>query len=344
MVENSKQKWLKKFWSISLVLIAEKPTKTEKYISLSAYNEVVLMKNKKRGIVDTNLFDNNEVSFSSVYAECKEKLKNANILDISEVDWLLCEALNISRGKLRLQTKIAFEDKKKIDSAIQKRIKGEPITKIFGRTNFYGYDFVVTKDVLSPRQETEILVENALKYTFDKCSVLDMCTGSGIIAICIAKNSKSNVTAVDISQKALMVANQNAENNGVRVIFKQSNLFNDLKKNKKFDIITCNPPYIPTKDIELLDVEVKDYDPVIALDGGEDGLNFYRKIIDECPSYLKTNGKLILEIGIGQKNDIKNLLKTKFEDIKVVKDYNKIDRIIIAKLKENKNVRTNRKN
>ena len=149
---------------------------------------------------------------------------------------------------------------------------------------------------------------------------------------------------LSLSSKALCVAKENAENNGVKITFKESNLFNDLKKNKKFDIITCNPPYIPTQDINLLDKEVKDYDPIIALDGGEDGLNFYRKIIDECPSYLKESGKLVLEIGIGQKNDIKNLLKTNFEEIKVIKDYNKIDRVVICKLKGNKNVRTNRKN
>lgn len=347
LMENSKLKWVNKMSIITSFFITEKPSKTEEYIALSALNEVIFMQDKKRGFVDTEEFKNGEVSFSSIYAENKEKLKNAGIVDASEIDWLICEVLGINRGQIRLQTKISVENKKKIENAVQKRIKGEPITKIFGHANFYGYDFKVNKDVLSPRMETEILVENVLKFANDKMNILDLCTGSGVIAISIAKNVKANVFGVDISEKALVVANENAQLNNVKVNFKLSNLFDNLKTSKKFDIIVSNPPYIPTKDIEKLDVEVKDYDPKLALDGGDDGLDFYRRIVKECPKYLSKNGMLFLEIGYGEKHEILELLKQDFENVRVIKDYNKIDRVVIAKLKdekEKKNVRANSKN
>lgn len=346
LLENSKIKNLSKLCIITSFLVTEKPTKTEIYISLSAYNEVVFMQDKKRGIVNTEDFKNNELSFSSVYAECKQKLKNAQIEDASEADWLICEVLNISRGQLRLQTKVTQSQKNAIENATNKRIKGEPITKIFGKTNFYGYEFKVTKDVLSPRMETEILVEQVLKYAKDKMNILDLCTGSGIIAISIAKNVNANVVATDISDKALLVAQENAQNNQVKVVFKNSNMFENLKKGKKFDIIVSNPPYIPSQDISKLDKEVKDYDPKIALDGGEDGLDFYRKIIKESVNFLSDKGMIFFEIGINQKKPIVKMLEKNFDNIKVVKDYNRIDRVVYAKLKnrkEIKNVRTNGK-
>lgn len=333
LLENSKVKWIRQSSVITSFLITEKPTKTEIYISRSAYNEVLFMQNKKRGTVNTEEFKENEASFSSIYSECKEKLKNAGIDDASETDWLICEVLGISRGQIRLQTKINLEQKKQIENAVIRRIKGEPITKIFGKTNFYGYDFKVTKDVLSPRQETEILVEQVIKYTTAKMNVLDIGTGSGIIAICVAKNTNANVIAVDISDKALSVAEENMKLNNVKITLKNSNLFEDLKSSKKFDIIVSNPPYIPSDDIEKLDIEVKNYDPKLALDGGKDGLDFYKKIIKEAPRHLAKNGKIFFEIGINQKDEIKEMLKQDFDNIKVVKDYNKIDRVIYATLK-----------
>ncbi len=333
ILENSKPKWLKYSCLITSFIVTERPTKTEMYIAEAALGEVKFMQNKKRSEINTELLKDNEVSFSSVYAECKERLKNAGITDKSETDWLVCEVLGISRGQIRLLTKISYESKKKLDEVIQRRIKGEPISKIFGRTEFYGYEFKVTKDVLSPRMETEILVEKVIKSIDKKCRVLDIGTGSGIIAICIAKNTSAIVTAVDISNKALDVAKYNAEKNNVTVNFVNSNLFDNLKNVKKFDIIVSNPPYIPSNDINKLDVEVKDYDPKLALDGGEDGLDFYKKIVASAPSFLNKNGKLFFEIGIKQSSDIVDILQKDFEDIQVIKDYNKIDRVVIAKLK-----------
>ena len=346
LLENSKYNWLNKTPIIFEFLIVEMPTKTELEIADCAFQELLLMKSNKRGIVDTNKLLDDEVSFSSVYGNVKQQLKSAGILDESEADFLICEVLNIKRSQLLLTTKITKKDAQEIEKCVQRRIKGEPITKIFGRTEFYGYNFIVTKDVLSPRQDTEILVENALKYCKPKMNVLDMCTGSGIIAISMAKNVNANFTAVDVSKKALLVATQNAQNNGVKINFVLSNMFDDLKNTKKFDIIVSNPPYIPSNEINGLDIEVKDYDPKLALDGGKDGLYFYRKLASQSPNYLTKNGMLLLEIGYNQKQEVANLLSENFEDIKCIKDYSNNDRVMIAKLKTKgkKNVRTNSKN
>ena len=291
------------------------------------------MRNRKRTIVNTENFKDQEISFSSVYAENKQRLKNAGIDDISELEFLMCEVLNVKRGKLRLITKIKETQKKQIEDAVKRRIEGEPITKIFGRTNFFGYDFIVTKDVLSPRMETELLIETVIKFCKDKKRVLDIGTGSGVIAICIAKKTDANVTATDISSKALQVAKKNAEKNNVKVNFKLSDLFLNLKSVKKFDIIVSNPPYISSDSIENLDVEVKNFDPHLALDGGSDGLKFYRKIIMLAPKQLTKNGRIFFEVGKGQAKEVAKLLQDDFEDIVVIKDYNKIDRIVYAKLK-----------
>ena len=337
LLEKSKFSWLRKSCIITSFLVNEKPTNTEIYIALSAFSELKFMNTKKREEVSTKEFKEGEVSFSSVYAECKLKLKDAGISEPSELDFLLCEVLNVKRGKLRLITKIKQSQKKQIDDAIKRRINGEPITKIFGHTNFYGYDFIVTKDVLSPRQETEILVETVLKNIKGKMRVLDLCTGSGVIAICVAKKSQATVVASDISSKALDVAQKNAEKNNVKIIFKKSDLFLNLKSIKKFDIIVSNPPYIPSNEILGLDVEVKDYDPLISLDGGDDGLRFYEQIILEAPLHLNKGGKIFFEVGKGQSVDVVKLLEKDFENIKVIKDYNKINRVVYATKKSKRN-------
>lgn len=333
LLEKSNKKWLNNICVITSFLVVNKPTKTELIIAGSSFREVKFMQEKRREMLSSKNLKENEVEFCSVYNYVLQKLKYAGIDDESEADWLCCEVLGINRGTLKLITVITKDQKKKIENATKQRMDGEPITKIFGRTIFFGYTFKVNKEVLSPRMETEILVENVLKYAKDKMDILDIGTGSGAIAISLAKNVNANLTAVDISEKALEVAIYNAQQNKVKVNFKKSNLFDNLKKGVRFDIIVSNPPYIPTKDIELLDKEVKNYDPRLALDGGEDGLSFYKNIILASQKHLKKNGMLFFEIGINQTADIKKLLKENYVVEKVVKDYNKIDRVIIARLK-----------
>lgn len=330
-LESKKSKFAYNICALTSFLITEIPTATEIYVAESAYNEVILMRNKKRKILDDTAV--NAVSFALVYAKVKQKLKQNNIEDSSEADFLICETLGITRGKLRLLTTVSFTQEKIIYKMLERRIKGEPLTKIFERAEFYGLEFFVNADVLSPRMETELLVEQVIKNANKSSKILDIGTGSGAIAIAIAKFCNCEVTAVDISEKALAVASHNSIKNNTKVDFKISNLFECLKKRNKFDIIVSNPPYIKTEDIEGLDVEVKNYDPLIALDGGESGLEFYKKIIDSSPLYLKNNGKLFFELGVNQCEQVKQMLKQNFTNITVIKDYNKIERIIYATLK-----------
>ena len=183
--------------------------------------------------------------------------------------------------------------------------------------------------------ETEILVEEALKKIneTDAENVLDLCTGSGAIAISIAKFSSCKVSASDISKQALAVAEANAKKNEVKVEFCQSDLMKSLKKGRKYDIIVSNPPYIKSGDIEKLDIEVKKYDPKLALDGGEDGLDFYRKIIDEAKSKLTKKGWLMFEVGQGQSDGVCELMqKAGYDNVQAVKDYSKIERVIYGRL------------
>lgn len=274
-----------------------------------------------------------QILFSEAYVTLKEKLEKAGKFDASDLDFIFCEILGKNRSGLKLLKTINCEDYKKAQDAVNKRCKGMPIDIIFGKTNFYGLDFIVTKDVLCPRIDTEVLVEQVIKNCNTKSKVLDIGTGSGAIAITIAKEAGAKVTAVDISDKALEVAKQNAKLNGVSVTFKKSNLFEGLSKINKFDIIVSNPPYIPSADIEELDEEVKNYDPMLALDGGISGLDFYERIIADAPKYLKANGMIFFEVGIGQAGDVKKLLEKDFKEIKIVKDYGKVERVVLAIIK-----------
>ncbi len=310
----------------------EKSTQTERDIAFSALNEVILMQNNEERLIGET--KDSEIVFSVVYSEAKNRLSAVGINDIAEVEWLIAECLGKNRNDIKLLTHIGKEDYRKIKNALTKREKRMPLSKIFNHANFYGYDFYVDKNVLSPRPETEEVVEEAIKLikTNDSDKVLDLMTGSGAIAITIANQTNANVFASDISEQALLIAKKNAKNNKAKIKFIESDIFKNIKK-EKFDLIISNPPYISSKDILTLDDEVKKYDPLISLDGGEDGLYFYREIAENAPKYLKTKGILVLEIGEDQGKSVKKLLQKNFENIRIKKDYNKNDRIVIAKLK-----------
>ena len=210
-----------------------------------------------------------------------------------------------------------------------------PLQHITHTQEFMKMDFFVNENVLIPRPDTEILVEEVIKIakTIDNPQILDLCTGSGAIGISIAKNIQSaEVSAIDISEKALEVAKKNANNLQAKVKFKKSNLFNNIGKTK-FDIIVSNPPYIKKEDIKLLSNDVQK-EPQIALDGGYDGLDFYRKIANKAIDYMKFESYLCLEIGFDQKEEVIEILKNTqyYTDIYCKKDLCGNDRIIIAKV------------
>ena len=279
--------------------------------------------------------DMDKIPLSSVYAEMETKLKANDRYEKSDVDWIIANVLNLNRIEVKLKRFLTEKEYRDVMKACERRAKGEPVSNIFGFVEFFGLRFDINKKVLSPRMETEILVEEVLKKIKEikAENVLDLCTGSGAIAISIAKNSNCNVFASDISKQALSVAENNAKKNEVKVEFSQSDLFKALKKNRKYDIIVSNPPYIKSQDIEKLDIEVKDYDPKLALDGGEDGLDFYRTIIFESVEKLNNNGYLFFELGENQFEDARKLMENAgFKDIQIVKDYNNIERIIYGRI------------
>lgn len=257
-----------------------------------------------------------------------DKFKQHNI-DVSEVNILFMEALNLSKLQLLQKSSLTNSEKKIIDKCIKKRLKGMPIQKIFKRAYFYGLEFYINKNVLCPRPETELLVEEVLSKNGK--DILDLCTGSGAIAISVANNTHANITASDISRKALFVAQKNAKKHNLQIQFVKSNLFNNIKG--QFDIIVSNPPYIPSKDCLNLDVEVKNFDPKISLDGGADGLDFYRQIAIQSKRHLKVNGYLILEVGFDQANAVKNILLQNGFACYGKNDYNGIERIVVGELK-----------
>lgn len=216
--------------------------------------------------------------------------------------------------------------------------KGIPIEHITHQKEFMKLNFFVDKNVLIPRQDTEILVEEVIKIAkrINAKKILDLCTGSGAIAVSLAKYlPQTEITAIDISNDALKIAKKNAVSNNVenQITFISSDMFTNLNE-EKFDIIVSNPPYIKTNVIKELDIQVKN-EPYIALDGGEDGLDFYKKIINESYQYLKCNGYLCLEIGFDQKFDIIELIENaeKFEGTYSKKDLFDNDRIIITRMR-----------
>ena len=267
-------------------------------------------------------------------------LKNNNITEPNIKARLIMQyVLNKPREYLLVYDKSILMLRQEVNyfKAIKKLCQGIPIQHITHRQEFMKMTFYVDENVLIPRQDTETLVEEVIKISkkVGAKKILDLCTGSGAIAVSLAKYiEKSQITAVDISKKALNVAKMNAKNNEVenKITFVESDLFNNIKK-EKYDIIVSNPPYIKKEVLKKLDKEVQK-EPKIALDGGYDGLDFYRKIINKAEEYLKFNGYLCFEIGYDQKEDVEDLLKNeeKYTNIQCIKDLCDNDRVIIAKL------------
>ena len=275
-----------------------------------------------------------EVLVKDIVAYAAMQLKEADIIE-NEIDsWLLAEEIfGIPKQDIFLEPNKCVGEKaaQKYIEAVEMRAKHIPLQHITGHQQFMDFDFLVNENVLIPRPETELLVEQVVSYIGDdETKVLDMCTGSGCIAISVDKMClNANVVAVDISEKALNVARENNKRNGGKVTFIKSNLFKNV--NEKYDVIISNPPYIPTSDIDMLMEEVRDHEPHLALDGSNDGLEFYRKICKQSIDYLKEKGKIFLEIGYDQGKTVPNLLKENgFINIKVLKDLSGNDRMVIA--------------
>ena len=270
----------------------------------------------------------------------KEVLEDGiHLLDAAAIEeagldaWLLLEyAANINRAWYYAHMDEIL-DKKTESRYLEmcaKRAQHIPLQHITGRAYFMGYEFCVDERVLVPRQDTEVLVETALTHLKDSRSpkILDMCTGSGCIGISIQSFcSNTQVTAADISEDALKVAQKNAKENQVPVEFVHSDLFKEISGS--YDMIVSNPPYIPSKVIETLMPEVRDHEPIKALDGKEDGLYFYRRITEESVAYLKPGGYLLYEIGHDQGEAVSSYMRENgFDEIEVIRDLAGLDRVV----------------
>ena len=252
-------------------------------------------------------------------------------IDEEDAEWIFALTLKIPKSAVKATERILkVAEAKEIVRIADERLTGRPLWYIIGDADFCGYTIKVDERVLIPRPETEELAMMVVAAAEAGNSILDLCTGSGAIAIAVYKelekcNRKCKVTAVDISADALELAKENAEANGADVVFVQSDLFTRIRG--RFDIIVTNPPYIPSKEIETLQKEVRDYEPHLALDGGEDGLDIYRRIAAEASKYLNRGGTLMMEVGEGEAAEVVKLFKGNSYSM-IVKDFNNVDRYV----------------
>lgn len=266
-----------------------------------------------------------------------------------EARLLIAEVLKCNPSEIYSDIPLSPTDIEKVNAKLEQRLRHKPLDKILGRREFYKYEFKVNEDVLSPRPDTEILLESALDIlrNIPNANVLDLGCGSGCIIESLLKEMpQTRGTAVDVSDKALAVAEKNADNLeiGPRLQFMKADWFAadfTVAFSDKFDMIVSNPPYIPTTDIETLEPEVKNYDPRLALDGGKSGYDSYERIAEVAPELLKIGGYILLEAGQGQAQKIADIYKAQgFLLYKIVNDLSGIARCVILQkaVAENKKV------
>lgn len=277
------------------------------------------------------------MTYRQILDEAVTILSNAGIDEAANDAWVLFEnvfQMNRTRYFMSSLDNVSDKAAQEYMALVKRRQMREPLQYITGKAYFMGLEFKVNESVLIPRFDTEILVEEALKHVNESSNVLDVCTGTGCIAISIGVLGKVNsVKAVDISQAALSVAEINRQhNNAANVSLIYSDMFANVTG--EFDMIVSNPPYIRTADVDVLMPEVVKHEPRIALDGYEDGLHFYRILAEESGHFLKNNGWLIMEIGYDQAEDVTGLLQSNnFTDIKVIRDLAGLDRVVCGRRK-----------
>ena len=274
------------------------------------------------------------ITYREAYVQGREALLAAEVPDAELDARLLLEYVcKTDRQAMLLAPErlLTGEEETQYREAIERRTCRIPLQHITGTQYFMGLEFAVDGRVLVPRPDTEILVEEVLKDGAAGAKVLDLCTGSGCILLSILKYSSSACgIGTDLSEEALAVAQANAERLEIPAVFYRGDLFAALPETEKgFDIIVSNPPYIETAEIDTLMPEVREHDPYMALDGGTDGLDFYRRIIAEAPQYMAPEGRLYLEIGCTQAPAVEALLKGQgYTEVRTVKDYGGLDRVI----------------
>ena len=279
------------------------------------------------------------LTLKQLYKVGTVKLAEEGIEEFSLDAWYLLEYVTgVSKAMYFAEPEraVSEENADRYIDCIRRRAAHIPLQHITGEQEFMGYPFYVNEHVLIPRQDTETLVEEAIQVMRPKMKILDMCTGSGCIVLSILKMCREKYymtelqgIGADVSEEALKVARENGRRLEVPVTWIQSDLFAKIPEEEKYDVIVSNPPYIETAVIDTLQEEVRLHDPYIALDGKEDGLYFYRRIISEAGKYLKPQGKLMFEIGCEQAKAVEELMKNAgYEQITVKKDLGGLDRVV----------------
>ena len=271
------------------------------------------------------------MNYRKLYETGKDRLEKAGIQEAAlDARLLLEEVCRTDRNTLLVHgdRAVTEEEETQFRIFIERRSTHEPLQQITGWQEFMGLRFSVTEDVLVPRQDTETLVEEVMRYLRDGMEILDVCTGSGCILLSLLRYSNGcRGVGCDISEKALAVAAQNAKELGISAQFIQSDLFESIEG--RFEYIVANPPYIRKDMIPTLMEEVRDHEPLIALDGGEDGLDFYRKITREATEHLYSGGMLFFEIGYDQGETVKLLMEEEgYEEVTVSQDLAGLDRVV----------------
>ena len=283
------------------------------------------------------------LTLKQLYKVGTVKLAEEGIEEFSLDAWYLLEYVTgVSKAMYFAEPEraVSEENADRYIDCIRQRAAHIPLQHITGEQEFMGYPFYVNEHVLIPRQDTETLVEEAIQVMRPKMKILDMCTGSGCIVLSILKMCREKYymtelqgSGADVSEEALKVARENGRRLEVPVTWIQSDLFAKIPEEEKYDVIVSNPPYIETAVIDTLQEEVRLHDPYIALDGKEDGLYFYRRIISEAGKYLKPQGKLMFEIGCDQAEAVEELMKNAgYEQITVKKDLAGLDRVVYGTL------------
>ena len=275
------------------------------------------------------------MTLSGLLREGREALQAAGIPEWDLDAWYLLEyAAHCTRNEyfLRLEKEVLPQEKQLYRTLIRKRSAHIPLQYLTGSQEFMGLSFLADEKVLIPRQDTEILVEEALRALGSGMRVLDVCTGSGCILLSLLKLCAGlEGTGTDLSEQALQVAGENARRLGVEASFVQGDLFEPVSG--KYDCIVSNPPYIASREVDALMEEVRDHEPRMALDGGEDGLYFYRKIAVQSPKYLNDRGRIFLEIGFDQGEAVAGLLAPAFDEVRIVQDLAGLDRVVCGILR-----------
>ena len=278
-------------------------------------------------------------TYNNLFLDTRARLKKAGVESAQlEAREIICFAADKSREQFYrdMSLYVSREMEQRVEDLVQRRLAGEPVAYIIGEWEFYGLSLDISRDVLSPRLDTELLAERGIlkaRESGEGARVLDLCAGSGCVGLAIASNApECRVVLGELSEGALRVCKQNVRRNelNARVTCLSVNaLENPSSTLWDFDAIVCNPPYIPTVDIEALDVSVRDYEPRMALDGGKDGLDYYRAIAAKWKPALRLGGTLIFEVGVGQAGAVEDILEENgYEDIKILPDTQNILRVV----------------